>query len=117
MLQDSCHRLAAGDPRCTCLLNAVFTHDSAWATQGVGKWANNPGNVRCLAADSPFEHECVASPGNGYFAKFPDLQTGIDANVELYSRKFRGLSADALTWRWANTSNGAYYEALRSCYK
>lgn len=126
MLQDACSRLATGDPRCVCIMSAVFYHDSKWATANnpdgspsVGKRMLNPGNLRCLSTDSPFEHECVDTKVNGYFAKFKDLQTGIDANVDLYARLYRGLPWDKLASQWAQTPvnpPSQYARSIKKCY-
>ena len=110
------------------MLDAVFTHDSAWSTANnrdgspsVGKRFNNPGNLRCLTRDNPYARggECRTVPGNGVFQYFPDetLQQGIAAAVDVYVRLYAGLDADAMTWKWARTQNGNYYNALRACYK
>lgn len=127
MLQDSCARLATGDPRCVCIMSKVFAHDSAWGTANnpdgspsVGKRMLNWGNLRCLATDSPFEHECVDTIVNGSFSKFKDVQTGIDANVDLYSRNYRGMPWDKLASTWARTPvdpPSDYAKAIRSCYE
>lgn len=87
-------------------------------TLGVGKWANNPGNVRCLKRDNPYAGQCVQSKNNnGWFEKFPTQEQGIYGNVDLYVRKYMGMDADKMTYRWARAQSGSYYDALRSCYK
>jgi len=97
-------------------MDAVFTHDSAWATAGIGKKNNNPSNLRCITTDNPYHGKCIPSAGNGSFEWFPDLQTGIYAAVDVYNRLYRGLPADKMTYKWARTQNGAYYNALRKCF-
>lgn len=98
-------------------MDEVFKHDSGWATAGVGARNLNPGNLRCLSPDSPWESSCVASPGNGHFAKFSTLEDGIYANVDLWNRKYRGKSADAIARIWAGCPQSkAYWDALRGCH-
>ena len=117
-LSKACNDMAPYDPFCYCVLDAIFTHDSAWATVGVGKWAKNPGNLRCLGEDSTFDHQCEKSPGNGYFAKFDDLETGIEANVDLYVRKYMGKTPEAITRIWAGSPQSKeYWDAIKSCYQ
>lgn len=100
-------------------MDAIFTHDSAWATAGVGKWAKNPGNLRCLSPDSPYKSTCVqSSNNNGWFAKFDDLETGVYASVDLYVRKYMGKSPDEITAVWAGSpQSGGYWQAIRACYQ
>jgi hypothetical protein len=98
-------------------MNAIFIHDSKWATEGVGKWANNPGNLRCMSSASPYKHQCVESPGNGFFAKFQTLEDGIGANVDLYARLYAGKTAREITRIWAQTNNPSYFSAIDKCYR
>ena len=102
----------------------IFIHDSAWATEGVGAEGrnNNPCNVRCLNDDQPYDSECVESPGNGYFAKFPDLTTGVRSCVDLYTRRYSGKPWKKLVWEWARVDcetnpEYEYCSAVQSCFQ
>ena len=97
-------------------MSAIFTHDSQWCTAGVGKKTNNCGNIRSTSLDVPWT---VYRPvnNNGTFAKFPDIRTGILANVDLYVRKYMGRSPSEITRVWAQTKSGGYFNSINECYQ
>lgn len=116
-------KACGGDEKCTCLNDAVFTHDSSWATAGVGMKANNPGNMRVPSSWKPSVPMGVyKAPGNGRFAKFRTLEHGIVANVELYKRYYKDASAEEMYRAWTATEKWdarhppAYLVSLRSCF-
>ena len=98
-------------------MDQIFRHDSNWATAGIGARTNNPGNLRCLGSDNPWQKSCVASVNNnGHFASFATLKDGIYANVDLWNRLYRGKGADNIARIWAGCpQTKAYWDALRSC--
>jgi len=118
MLASACQKIAPNDPKCYCINNAVFKHDSSWATSGVGKKTNNPGNMRVPRLWKPSVSFTVYhSPGNGVFSKFKTLEDGITANVELYSRLYKDLSPGTLVDVWADGGGNAHYRgAVKSCF-
>ncbi|HEV7278867.1 MAG TPA: hypothetical protein VGN57_01535 [Pirellulaceae bacterium] len=108
-----------GDAKCICINNAIFKHDSSWATKGVGKKALNPGNMRPPKTWKPSVPFTVyVKAKDDYFAKFETLEHGIIANVELYQRFYAHLpNADALVSKWAGGGGNANYRAaVRSCF-
>lgn len=108
------------DEKCICINNAIFKHDSSWATAGVGRKANNPGNMRIPRTWSPsVPLTTYHANGNGTFAKFATLQDGVQANVELYYRFYDKFeTADALVDQWADGGgNWSYRNAVRSCFR
>lgn len=114
----ACNELAKDDPYCYCIMSAILKWDSAYGTLGVGKKLNNATNSRCLGDFGAVQSECVASLGNGYFARFETVEDGIRSGVDLYSRRFRGLPPDVLTFRWAgNPQSQGYWEEVRNCYE
>jgi len=108
----------SGDVKCTCINNAIFTHDSSWATAGVGKNANNPGNMRIPKTWKPSVAFTVYhANGNGKFAKFSSLEDGIKANVELYHRFYKDLPASQLVSIWTDDDGDKnYHKAVSNCY-
>lgn len=119
--------MACGDDeRCICINNAVFIHDSGWATANnrdgspsVGKRLNNPGNMRPPKKWKPsVPFVPVKVPGNGEFAKFNSLEDGVRANVELYKRHYaKYKTADALVNVWADGGGNHHYrQAVRDCF-
>jgi hypothetical protein len=115
MLTKSCK----GDERCICINNAIFKHDSGWATAGVGRKANNPGNMRPPKLWTPsVPFTIYHAKGNGQFAKFETLEDGVQANVELYFRHYAKYeNADALVNVWADGGgNSSYRGAVRKCF-
>lgn len=112
-------RFCNGDAKCVCVENAIFTHDSGWATAGVGKKTNNPGNMRPPRLWQPSVPLTIyKAPGNGVFARFATLEEGVQANVELYTRHYaKYTTADALVSAWAGGGGNAQYRgAVRSCF-
>lgn len=118
VLAEACQTHAPGDEKCVCVNNAIYRHDSGWATAGVGKKTRNPGNMRVPSTWKPsVPFEVYHSPGNGVFSKFKTLEDGIVANVELYARLYQDLSAPALVSRWADGGGDRHYRsAVSSCY-
>lgn len=106
-----------GDARCTCINNAIFKHDSSWATAGVGKRALNPCNMRVPSSWKPSVPMRKEASINGTFAKFNTLEDGITACVELYERLYKHLPAEKLVARWTNgEGNVSYQAAVSACY-
>lgn len=106
-----------GERKCICVNDAIFRHDSSWATKGIGRKASNPCNMRPPKLWKPSVPFTVyKSPGNGEFAKFGSLEDGITACVELYKRSYADLDAKTLVKRWAQTSNKNYHDAVASCF-
>ena len=96
--------------------------DSRWATANnydgspaVGKRFNNPGNMRCSEAIT-LPYKCSQTNGNGWFANFPDLKTGIAANVELYSRFYAGRTPNNTVSIWAQSDSSNYRQAVKNCF-
>lgn len=122
MLSKACK----GDERCICINNAVFKHDSGWATANnpngtpsVGKRALNPGNMRPPKKWTPSVSFTVMHvPGNGQFAKFETLEDGVQANVELYFRHYAHYTnANDFVSVWADGGGkGSYRAAVQSCF-
>jgi hypothetical protein len=105
------------DQKCACINNAIFIHDSSWATKGVGARFNNPGNMRPPSSWSPSVSFTVGQTANGPFAKFATLEDGIIANVELYKRFYADLPPQKLVTRWAGGGgNSSYRSAVASCF-
>jgi hypothetical protein len=112
-----------GDEKCVCVNNAIFKHDSSWATANnpdgspsVGKRANNPCNMRVPAKWEPSVAVSSLKTANGTFAKFDTLHDGITACVELYQR-YQNLSPSTLVRTWTNGGGSPGYHAeVSSCY-
>lgn len=105
------------DAKCVCINDAIFKHDSSWATAGVGKRAFNPCNMRVPSSWKPSVKMSRISTVNGTFAKFATLDDGIKACVELYQRLYKHLPSHTLVSRWTNGGgNRAYRSAVTSCY-
>ncbi len=117
-LVKACDKHAPGDAKCACVNHAIFVHDSGFATQGVGKRALNPCNMRIPGTWTP----AVGKPGkehsvNGTFAKFETLADGVDACVETYARFYRDKDASTLVSAWtAGGGNREYRTAVSNCY-
>jgi hypothetical protein len=113
-LSDACN----GEHKCICINDAIFKHDSSWATAGVGKKANNPCNMRVPHSWTPsVPYNGVYKGPNGVFARYHSVSDGVTACVELYNRMYRDLTADQLVSRWtAGGGNRAYRSAVKSCY-
>jgi hypothetical protein len=98
----------------------VFSNDSVWLTTGVGARFNNPCNVRCLDLNtSLFQSACTNGGVSGLFAKFDAPEEGIAACVELYTRKYSGLSPEKLVAKWASTTperNPKYFNDVKACF-
>lgn len=115
MLTKACN----GDEKCICVNHAIFKHDSGWATAGVGRKANNPGNMRPPKTWSPsVPFTIYYAKGNGQFARFESLRDGVQANVELYFRFYsKYTNADDLVDVWADGGgNASYRNAVRKCF-
>lgn len=117
-LRKTCEKIAPDDPECYCVMDNVFRQDSGWGTMGVGKKANNMGNMRVPSTWKPSVPMTVYhAAGNGTFAKFESVEDGIVANVELYSRFYKDLSPQLLLSRWVHGGGNANYRAaVFSCF-
>ncbi len=106
------------DEKCFCINNAIFKHDSSWATAGIGKKTLNPCNMRPPKTWEPSAPFTVYhAKGNGKFARFETLADGINACVELYDRFYDELSANKLVSRWTDGGgNKAYHSAVSNCF-
>ena len=104
------------DAKCVCVMDAVFKHDSSWATAGVGKRALNPCNMRIPGSWTPPVTLHSIDTVNGTFARFDSLKDGIQACVETYNRFYSGMSADRLVAYWTGGGNANYRAAVGSCY-
>ena len=113
-LADAC----GDDGRCVCVNDAIFKHDSSWATAGVGKRTLNPCNMRPPVTWAPsVAFEVYHAKGNGKFAKFDTLSDGITACVELYQRNYSTLPPAKLVARWTDGGGkGAYTAAVTRCF-
>lgn len=106
-----------GDEKCICINNAIFKHDSSWATAGVGKRALNPCNMRVPGTWKPSVSMRSINSVNGVFARFDSLEDGVTACVELWQRLYKDLPADKLVSRWTDGGGNTHYRsAVRSCY-
>lgn len=106
------------EEKCICINNAIFKHDSSWATAGVGAKTNNPCNMRIPKTWKPsVKVSTYYSPGNGSFARFDTLADGITACVELYKRNYSKLPPDTLVTRWTSGDNNReYLTAVYNCF-
>lgn len=106
------------DDRCVCVNDAIFKHDSSWATAGIGARINNPCNMRVPSTWKPSVPFTVyRARGNGVFSRFETLQDGVTACVELYARNYKHLPPDTLVSIWTDGGgNRAYRAAVSSCY-
>jgi len=105
VLADAC----GGDARCVCINDAIFVHDSSWATAGVGAKALNPCNLRPPTKWTPSVPFTEHQSKNGVFAKFDTLEEGIIACVELWTRSYKGLSAFDTAKVWTGNKMNALY--------
>lgn len=115
ILRTACHN----DEKCICINNAIYKHDSSWATAGIGKKVNNPGNMRPPRTWKPsVPFTIYNAKGNGQFAHFQTLEDGIIANVELYQRNYAKYeTANALVSVWAGGGgNSEYRRAVANCF-
>ena len=117
-LDAACASIAPDDPKCACVNNEIFKHDSSWATAGIGKKANNPCNMRVPSTWKPSVPMMVyTTANNGHFAKFETLEDGITACVELYARNYKHRSAYDLVSIWTNRgAEESYYYNVAQCY-
>ncbi len=119
ILSQACRDLAPWWSECYCISDAIYYFDSKWGTipGSVAQRTNNFGNIRSVPKDSPYEHTYIDTITNGWFAKFPDIRTGIYANTDLLVRRYAALDPETLTFRWARTKNPDYHDAVAKCYK
>lgn len=87
-------------------------------TAGVGKWANNPCNMRVPKTWKPsVPIRPTRQTPNGIFAQFESSNDGITACTELYNRFYKDLSASTLVSEWTDGGGNAAYRAqVASCY-
>lgn len=122
--QDTLFKSCNGQKKCICINDAIFKHDSSWATAGVGARTLNPCNTRPSANHpKPFK---VAYSKNGPFAQFSTLDDGIISCVSLYQRNYSKLGPTATVKIWSGHSRDknfpstpserAYVSAVASCY-
>lgn len=116
MLHAACKEFAPTDAQCECINAEIFISDSGWATNGVGAKTNNPCNMRLAGAKSPVRATPYYAKGNGTFSNFSSMQDGTRACVDLYARKYRGKSWDAIANTWAQTNAAVYHDALGACF-
>ena len=112
LLNQACN----GDEKCVCINNAIFKHDSSWATKGVGARAKNPCNMRMPSTWEPTGIIASTQGAVGHFAVYDSLENGINGCVELYSRFYADLDPYTLTTRWAQTHDKNYHNAVASCF-
>ena len=120
MLDDACD----GDAKCVCVLNAIFIHDSSWATAGVGKRTKNPCNTR--PSDNHPRPFTVEHTVNGPFARFSTLNDGIESCVEVWRRGYQDKSAFDTAKIWTGNRKNkdygkkkeerAYINAIGKCF-
>ncbi len=114
---NTCGSLAPHDPVCACVVDAIAKHDSVYATKGSGVRFHNIGNIRCLGSDNISKTDCITTPTNASFASFDTVHDSIVSLVDLYVRKYAGLSADTLAHNYSMTGQGsAYMKAIEDCY-
>jgi hypothetical protein len=106
-----------GEEKCSCINEAIFTHDSSWATDGVGKRALNPCNMRVPSTWTPNGIIGSTQGSVGHFAKFDSLEHGIQACVETYNRFYKDMPPKKLVSLWtAGGGNRDYRAAVSNCY-
>jgi len=105
------------DKKCICINKAIFIHDSAFATQGVGARALNPCNMRRPGSWTPEGIAGTTKGSVGKFLVFDTLEHGIHACVQTYQRFYANVGPRALVASWTNGGGkGDYQSAVNNCY-
>ena len=103
-----------GEERCICSVGVIARHESHEGTRGAGARNNNPCNLRGSSTFVSERIRDIRTPSL-FFARFPDMETGIRACADLWQRNYRLLSARAAVRKWTQNENEEYIADLALC--